>query len=447
MLRSLALPLTLLLATAALAQTDCSTACPKVEYAAISGQILNATNNSPIAGATIDYRGTGGSSDGNNHVLNPPTIHGELTTGPDGTYTLPKLPPGDYQVRVSAPGFFGARRSLHEHIIGNNLPPGFPVQNSGFRLQPNNSLTSMSMKDFPAGLGQGYGTYGIELARFSRDADSLLFSLRSNPRPQLWLYQLSTQKLEQIILPPEVDGISQIAWDGTTALFAAQKNGDPFAAGLLGSVTLPNLEAKVIPTPAGIDAQITIARLRPDPIRFRPEQIAVDCNPTGDVHSSACHSLLLTDLVVHDNLKHRTINVTRGTGQYVLYDATSTLIYDATDAAEYGYDSDHLIELNLDTGEKTVAVIPGPISSGVINLLDATPVRNSAHYITGFLVAYQREGDCDPGALSQAPSFVTESDEHFWDEPAPWSVCFVTLPYTPPPPHPSTTAHHPAPKH
>ena len=75
----------------------------------ITGRVLNKDDGTPIAGATVRYRGDGNVSDGNGHLAAPPALQGQVTTGPDGTYTTPALPAfGDFTIHATAPGFFSA---------------------------------------------------------------------------------------------------------------------------------------------------------------------------------------------------------------------------------------------------------------------------------------------------------------------------------------------------
>ena len=143
--------LTLLLLAAApvvLAQDNCSTSCPKMEFTPISGRVLNAATGQPIAGARVHYRGNGGSFGGGDlHELDPITLEGEVSTSADGSYTLPALPPGTFSVRASAPGFLAAKEHLEPLPVGfkNQLPPmprgyrGPPpnVADGVFKLNPN----------------------------------------------------------------------------------------------------------------------------------------------------------------------------------------------------------------------------------------------------------------------------------------------------------------------
>jgi hypothetical protein len=118
--------LALFLTASALAQKNGTEACPAVQWLPISGRVLDATDGSPISGATVFYRGIGDIGEAG-HTLNPPSLKGEVKTGPDGSYKFPVLPAGTYYVRAVAPGYLGGRRMLAQHRAEEPPPPpGFP---------------------------------------------------------------------------------------------------------------------------------------------------------------------------------------------------------------------------------------------------------------------------------------------------------------------------------
>lgn len=120
----------------------CPHSCAPV-WEPISGHVTDAATGKPIAHALVRYSGTGdagkpiGSSGGAaarfdlSDRLNPPSMHGEARSAEDGSFTLPQLAVGSFEVRVSAPGYISARQFLGEHPAGYKpLPP--PLMPAGF---------------------------------------------------------------------------------------------------------------------------------------------------------------------------------------------------------------------------------------------------------------------------------------------------------------------------
>ncbi len=83
-LSSLSLAVAFLLTHSAFAQTT---------QALISGRITNALSGAPVASGTLTCTGTA-----TNTVIG-------TTTDREGFYTVPLLPPGEYELEVNAPGF------------------------------------------------------------------------------------------------------------------------------------------------------------------------------------------------------------------------------------------------------------------------------------------------------------------------------------------------------
>ncbi len=73
-----------------------------------SGRVSRADTGAPIAGAKVYYRGIGDASDSDGRVVNPKSLEGEVTTGPDGSYLISGLENGGYRLRVTATGFLSA---------------------------------------------------------------------------------------------------------------------------------------------------------------------------------------------------------------------------------------------------------------------------------------------------------------------------------------------------
>lgn len=115
----------------------CPGTCPPWEP--ISGHVTNAVTGKPVANAFVRYIGTGDVGKpslvedgtvvhrGTVDSVNPPSIRGEVRSGEDGTFTLPQLGVGGFEVRVSAPGYISARQFLGEHPAGYRPHPPQPM--------------------------------------------------------------------------------------------------------------------------------------------------------------------------------------------------------------------------------------------------------------------------------------------------------------------------------
>ncbi len=78
----------------------------------ISGTVINATTQLPIANAMVHAMRTGN------------TCGGGARTGPDGTYTIPNLIPGTYTVNANAMGFTPAVYPDPVVVVENQNTPG-----------------------------------------------------------------------------------------------------------------------------------------------------------------------------------------------------------------------------------------------------------------------------------------------------------------------------------
>jgi hypothetical protein len=416
--------------------TPAITQAPKIPPP--TGHVYNASNGKPLAGATVHYRGEANAFDEHNHVVNPPTVQGEVRTAADGSYTLPDLPGGAYGIRASAPGFFSDQLQADPRMAGERTPFGY-VMKLDLRLQPNHGLIAMKMSGLPAREGH-YPDGSIDIAVLSPDGDSILFPLFRNEKPaELWLYRISSEQFQQIVLPPAVAkmAITQLAWDGKTGIFLGNIIQSPAdSSHYIGSFKLPSLQATIIPTTSDPVPNLTIIRGDPDYVRFVPRQQPIDCDSGSDGTGTGCHNSA-TDLIVHDNETHRDIVVARRTDtSYVLDPSTSTLFYYDAGAVKTPHQlssRDPMVQitaLSFLTGKRTISALPGGVEVGGISILDVRGIRDERHLLTGFRVAYRRPGDCDPASVDQAPRYDTGIDPHLWDQPADWSVCFLTIPPT-----------------
>jgi hypothetical protein len=96
------------------------TATGRVPTGTISGTVLNAYTNAPIAGATVTATPTPPGMATEASELPPISA----TTGADGTFRILDIPPGSYDVTTAAPGFVSALRSAVIVTAGVNTPLG-----------------------------------------------------------------------------------------------------------------------------------------------------------------------------------------------------------------------------------------------------------------------------------------------------------------------------------
>jgi hypothetical protein len=286
----------------------CPNSCPpekQLIWEPISGRVADAATAKPIVNALVTYSGSGDVLNGlGGGLMNPPSMHGEVRTNEDGSFTLPQLVPGHFEVRVSAPGYLSARQFLGEHPAGYHPPPlpsppasycmarfgksdcpAPSLPDGNFALQPS-SLKLMQMGDaaqagFALPSDNPVQLPGFRAAAFSPDGQrlALLGMLPTSSGTGGissscvgWIYDLRGDRLERIepqlpskycdALPPRIrwendsvflqtsefippeNEIETMRWEAGTAQVVAseRRNGPPYSV-TSGFTTNENEEA------------------------------------------------------------------------------------------------------------------------------------------------------------------------------------------------------------
>ncbi len=221
-------------------QPSCSTACPSQVWLPISGHVTDGVTGALIANAVVTYSGIGDSVNQTGEAANPPSMNGEVRTHEDGTFALPQLVPGSFEVRVSAHGYLSAQRYLSE------IPAGYrPVPDGNFPLQP----TSIEVKQMSSTTQNGFGLPpdnpfqmpNFSAAAFSADGQRLaLVGAIPSAKPDSaawqfacvgWIYDLGSDHLQRI--KPELprgfcNGLPQrIHWENDIVVLKMTYSFDP----------------------------------------------------------------------------------------------------------------------------------------------------------------------------------------------------------------------------
>lgn len=219
----------------------------------ISGRVTDAVTGGPIAGARVTYSGRG---DVLNHLggepINPPSVHGEVRTRADGTFVLPQLAQGTFEVRVSAPGYLSARQFLSEKPAGTRplpprpLPEAFCMARYGkpnctaptppdgdFALQP----TSVEVRQMGSAAQAAFGVQAWDLLQlpifqtvaFSMDGERLALLGIVPDRTSTgvlhdcegWIYDVSKDESQRIEPKPPAEfceNTPQMHWEGDAVI-------------------------------------------------------------------------------------------------------------------------------------------------------------------------------------------------------------------------------------
>jgi len=158
------------------------------------GRVLRADTSAPISGAKVSYRGEGDIRDSRGRVLNPPTLHGEVTTGADGVYRITELSSGNYRIHAIAAGFLAGAS------IASAQPPASKccplTRSDDLKLQPDTiHLSTMNTEAFVQTHSQGLlrdNLTGIE-SSISPDGKLLALALPvlgsvPGEQTETWLY-------------------------------------------------------------------------------------------------------------------------------------------------------------------------------------------------------------------------------------------------------------------
>lgn len=229
----------------------------------ISGHVIDAVTGRAVANALVRFQGTGDAGKPGYSAahpapdlsdrLNPPSMRGEVRTAPDGSFLLPLLAPGHFEVRVSAPGYIGARQFLNEQPAGYKPPPPRPLPSTfcmarygrpdcagpvvlydgNFALQPTAAELEQMGNAAEAGFGLAKDS-PLQVPRFQAAAisdDGTKLALlgppggSAVPRPCTgWVYDIAADRLQRIQpeLPPKYcDGLTpKMKWEGPTAVLS-----------------------------------------------------------------------------------------------------------------------------------------------------------------------------------------------------------------------------------
>jgi hypothetical protein len=412
----------------------------------IAGRVVNDATGGAIAGAIVHYRGLGLSFRNTDLKIpyDPPSIHGEVTTGADGAYTTPPLPNGgEFQVHASAPGFLAAQQRLQAlpENIRNFAPPGFPLPPNGtLRLRPDPlSLTPMSGSSLAAFALPRLGEANREFAgaAFSPDGNRLAFLTLDTFSPPLvdgvlqtpfrrcaiWEYNLKTGRLTGADDDrPGICDSPSLIWDGESFYIVPGATAIPAPTQL--STTGIHIQGSnnlgVRQLPPSVTQKLAVLeegaaetqKLDHFPGIVTPNghfSITVDTDGR-----SICGSLVVTDLQTNH---HRTLgdacieaSFLTSTGDIVLYnDARMGRSGRTNRIVAYDFRSGASRSFNLPDADNAAA------------LLASHALANGAARI-----AYSIQGDCDPAATDYSQPF--QPDGVLGQTPNQFSVCFITLP-------------------
>jgi hypothetical protein len=472
------LALALLLATGAtLAQTA---------PVPITGRVLNKEDGQPIAGATVHYRGEGNVTDSQGRPAAPPTLQGEVTTGPDGTYSTPPLPAfGDFALRASAPGFFSAKdylqalpvtiRNIPAPLFAHSRPPGAPSHDGTLRLLPDpvnlQPMSDAALVAFRMPLTI-MANRSYVAASFSSDGNHLGFITfdtlavvgKSITRScKLWSYDLQTGALTGVNLPGsphqsdmktpdpapgfctagDTTGLGTgfylsgyaIAWDGPVlyAVNVEPQQAAPSAPPASAAYVLhqSTLES-VVPSdqPPAVKAVIAEeSRVRQLSSTFDAASAASTTDGLFTVHEDFDDTTgrgSCSKLVVLAKNSHNPKTVIRDCPGFTwrLDPARDLLLYTQPRNAPYPDNMEDLVEVDLKTLQTRAFGVPS--MNYEPELLAEQPLSTGS-----IRLAYTIRGDCDFAASDY--SQPGQPDGVLGNTPNQFSVCFITLPAQPAP--------------
>lgn len=190
----------------------CPGTCPPWEP--ISGHVTDAVTGKPVANALVRYGGTGDVGKpshvedgavvylGTVDSVNPPSIHGEVRSGEDGTFTLPQLGVRGFEVRVSASGYVSARQFLSEHPAGYrpHPPPPMPTDFCMARYGKPDCTAPIVVYDGNFALQPT----SVELKQMGSKAQAVFGLPKDNPIqiPRIWAAAISPNGQHLALLGP-----------------------------------------------------------------------------------------------------------------------------------------------------------------------------------------------------------------------------------------------------
>jgi hypothetical protein len=446
----------------------------------ITGRVLNKDDGTPIAGATVRYRGDGNVSDGNGHLAAPPALQGQVTTGPDGTYTTPALPAfGDFTIHATAPGFFSAKdylqalpASLHSGppplFDRDHRDPEAPAHDGLLRLRPDPvdlqpmsdaalaafrmPLTVMANRSY---LTAAFAADGSHLGFIT--FDTLAVVGKSITRScRLWSYNLQTGALTGADLPgsPYVTDMKApdtipgfctandttwlgpgfylsgyaIAWDGSNLYAVRLKPDDkaPNAPPAIESFVLRQSTLTPLAPPdrpASIQALIVeksrVRKLAPDSADAVPTtdgRFIVKENFDDDTGRGSCSKL---EAVAKNPQSTRTITQDCPGFTWRIDPDRDLVFYTQPNRARYPNSVEDIVEFDLKTALARTFSVPSMNFEPELLTEQAQP-NGSVR------VAYTMRGDCDFAASDY--SQPGQPDGVLGNTPNQSSVCFMTIP-------------------
>jgi hypothetical protein len=427
----------LVLTAGAMAQTNDPA---KNDEAPISGHVLNAVNGRPIAGATVHYRAGGGDQDKDHNGVSPATREGDVTTGADGSYSVPDLPRGPFDVRATAPGYFGAHDVIAAKPAGDKPAPiiGRPADEV-LRLKPDlldlRPISDVAMAKLNQQEG-GYEGVSYPAPEFTPDGNRVVFLVPGSAALQdvtrddsshpgscaALAYDLSNGRLTELgdSLPADycVVNSTEIAWDGDLVyVYFTDYNSNPIkseAMRLQGGKAAPwpvadlprSFEEKLARKAAsGAADKEAEARMRAETVWTTSDGRFTLRLGEGDL--GQCNSLVAAS---KQPQWEQTVAACAFPSDYEL-DRGRDLLFLSESAL--------LVEYNLKTRRERRFALPeseiGP------DLLAFQPLANGATRMVYTLA----KGDCDPAATGHNEGSADSESASTKDHS---SICFITIP-------------------
>jgi hypothetical protein len=442
---------------------------PVPDYLPISGRVLNAVTEAPIAGAKVHFRGTGGVSDGHGTMVSPPSMQGEVTTAPDGSYTIPNLPSfGDFQLRGSAPGFLSGSKWLQavpESLARDIVPtePGYKgppmlMNDTTVRLEPD-PLNLQHMTDAALATLRAYAPFAPSV--FSPDGAKFAFTTLSRPHMEwqapgacclVWTYDIAKGNLTSAALPQGfsdggepiyvrgvvkgvVRGVGdyvpsmEVAWEDTLYVTMVKPVKDApaeiRALALRGSGLMP-IALNELPQSirASFAARAGLHRVIPPSADMTKDGLySIQETESGG------RSICATVFVVSTRTKmRRTVGgFCPGSGNYGIDYDRDLAFY--TDGGGQGGGFRKLTELDMKTGVRQSFKLPMMNREPSLGVTRALPDGSTR-------MAYTIGGDCNPAESDYSQPF--QPDGVLGQTPNQFSVCLITIP--PPAAKPVLTA-------
>jgi hypothetical protein len=388
---------------------------------------------------------------GSTVALNPPSIKGSVRTDSDGSYTLPLLPQGGFEVRASAPGYLSSQEFLGELPVGwhrdpRSLPiPGCTVDctialpDGTFKLQPDvielRPMSSEARARF-ALPGDNPGFHWIEATTFSPDGTHVAFITRDSFAANSgqsclgWNYDLGSGQLVRTtdaLSSAYCDGMPpEMAWDGDAVyLYIANSHTNISSreeASRWDGSKVTSVRTQDLPS----DFQQALARKA---MMIMSNATAQEDDPfaettadgrfhlsSGEGEGRQCHSLTIA--TKRRDWKRRVSTCSFG-WDYLLDRKHDFLVqYEPRRLAQDEPPFQKLTLLDLKTRSRRSYLVPEPNS--ILQLLAEQRLADGTTR-----VAYWIEGDCDP-ASPDAAHTATFGESNNSNRPR--NLCFVRIP-------------------